>query len=97
MRFLTHEEKTKRGCVYCTDAEKTEAHGGRHRTACPHEECPYKVLDKYDSYKEFIKSEDSKVDVAGLVCNDSGDWRLTLSAKRLYSLRCKVRKRLFHW
>lgn len=95
MRFLKIAEKKKRGCEYCADNVKMFIR--HHRTLCPYEECPYTVLDKYDTYEEFLKSKDSKVDVAGLFCNESGDWRLTLSAKRYYSLRCKVQKRFFYW
>jgi len=34
---------------------------GKKYTACPYSECPYKVLDKYESYDEFLESEDSKI------------------------------------
>jgi hypothetical protein len=62
---------------------------------CPHEICPYAVLDKYDTYEEFLKSKDSKVDVAGLFCNESGDWRLTLPAKTCRPVQKSVYKRYF--
>ena len=31
------------------------------QTSCPHDECPYKVLDKYETYEDYMKSEDSKI------------------------------------
>ncbi len=31
------------------------------RYTCPHKECPYKVLDKYETYEDFLDSEDSKI------------------------------------
>jgi hypothetical protein len=38
---------------------------GYFRTGCPHDECSYHVLDKYDTYEEFMASEDSKILVDG--------------------------------
>ena len=60
MRVVSFREKKKRGCWYCTDAQKTKDHGCI-RTGCPHDVCPYHVLDKYDTYEEFLESEDSKI------------------------------------
>lgn len=63
MRLVPAHEKKKRGCLYCANVEIVRT-GGRKkdsRTACPFDECPYKVLDKYESYEEFMKSEDSKI------------------------------------
>ena len=34
---------------------------GSNRLACPHNQCPYKVLGKYETYEEFMASEDSKI------------------------------------
>jgi hypothetical protein len=34
---------------------------GANQTACPFDECPFEVLDKYNSYEEFMESEDSKI------------------------------------
>lgn len=53
MRRLTKTEVKKRGCEYCAH------HTGRWN--CPYEECPYKVLDKYSTYGQFLKSKDSIV------------------------------------
>ena len=35
--------------------------GKEGRLTCPFEECIYCVLDKYDTYEEFMASEDSKI------------------------------------
>jgi hypothetical protein len=34
---------------------------GQNQTSCPFDECPFSVLDKYNSYEEFMASEDSKI------------------------------------
>jgi hypothetical protein len=93
MRFLKKEEKTKRGCAYCADTVKIYIRS--HRLLCPYEECPYTVLDKHDTYEEFMKSKDSTINLGELLGNDGDQRRLTLSPKRCYSLRCKVYKRFF--
>lgn len=63
MRVLAKAEKSKRGCVYCKKVAKMRPSLGRGiRLACPYEECPYRVLDKYDAYGEYMKSKDSKID-----------------------------------
>lgn len=60
MRVLTTVEKKKRGCPYCRDVI-VERINGKPKTGCPFDECPYKVLDKYNSYEDFMQSEDSKI------------------------------------
>ena len=61
MRVLRKAETTKRGCSYCTDIirERIEKTGGG-RSRCPHEECPYKVLDKYDTYEDYMQGDECK-------------------------------------
>lgn len=67
MRFLTVAEKAKRGCAYCTDMEyKYSTRSSGIRITCPHAECAYKVLDKYDTYEDFMKSKDSKINIGAL-------------------------------
>lgn len=49
----------KRGCQDC-------AHVGRKASGwlgkgCPYKECPYKVLDKYNTYEEYLASDESKI------------------------------------
>lgn len=63
MRIIPFYEKKKRGCLYClhVQSKKTKFGGGDSHTACPFDECPYTVLEKYESYEEFMKSEDSKI------------------------------------
>lgn len=60
MRVIALSEKKQRGCQYCTNVT-TVRHEGMMRTACPYDECPYKVLDKYKSYEEYMESEDCKI------------------------------------
>lgn len=60
MRCVPFYEKKQRGCQYCQNMQK-ENFGEGLRTACPFDECPYTVLDKYKTYEEFMASEDSKI------------------------------------
>ena len=53
MRRLTQTEVKKRGCDYCAEAEV--------RWKCPYDKCPYTVLDKYNTFGQFLKSKDSIV------------------------------------
>lgn len=64
MRKIPLREKKKRGCQYCNDMQMT-CDRGEMRTSCPHDECIYHVLSKYDSYDEFMASDDSKILVDG--------------------------------
>lgn len=62
MRLVPTYEKKKRGCIECLDA--VPRYGADGRTAgveCPHAECPYHVLDKYDTYEKYMASEDCKI------------------------------------
>lgn len=60
VRVVHKPEMKKRGCLYCTDSE-LKKHGYATQTSCPHKECPYKVLDKYDTYEDFMASQDSRI------------------------------------
>lgn len=60
MRLLALYEKKKYGCQYCLHITPLK-HEGEMRNACPFDECPFDVLDKYESYEEFMASEDSKI------------------------------------
>ena len=60
MRVIPMCENKKRGCCYCLDSIKQHV-GYVVRTTCPHAECPYKVLDKYETYEDFMASEDSRI------------------------------------
>jgi hypothetical protein len=58
MRKIHREEQRKRGCFYCAD--KVTAHvsedGKDIKTHCPHDKCPYEVLDRYESYEDYLKA-----------------------------------------
>ena len=60
MHRIPLHKKTKRGCAYCADAERSK-NGQGYCYTCKHDECPYRVLDKYDSYEEFMASEDARI------------------------------------
>lgn len=61
MRVVRYYEKKQRGCESCLEHGMVLSKGA-YRTACPHDDgCPYKVLDKYKTYEEFMASEDSKI------------------------------------
>lgn len=64
MRVVPVFEKKQRGCVYCMEVQMTKSKGCR-RCGCPHDVCPYEILDKYESYEQFMASEDSKILVDG--------------------------------
>lgn len=61
MRELKRVEKEQRGCCYCLNVKRVKRlHLPRH--LCPYEKCPYQVLDKYETYEDFIESDDSKIE-----------------------------------
>ena len=60
LRIVPFYEKKQRGCLYCLNMAPARRRG-QNQTACPFDECPYTVLDKYKSYEEFMASEDSKI------------------------------------
>ena len=60
MRRVPGFEVKQRGCQYCLHRKLSNNHEAT-RTACPWNECPYTVLDKYKTYEEFMESEDSKI------------------------------------
>lgn len=59
MRPLTSKEINKRGCLYCLDHQKTKTEVGYKTTkmvhVCIHNFCPYRELDKYESYADYLK------------------------------------------
>lgn len=59
-RVLPGFEKKQRGCQYCLHVTEFRLRG-KFRNACPFDECPYEILDKYKTYEEFMASEDSKI------------------------------------
>lgn len=86
MRKLSKNEVYKRGCLYCMDMTSTAAQYGNYSTkSCPYEECPYKVLDKYETYKDFMKSEDSKILVDEFFDSGKHECRLVFKKKMPYS------------
>jgi hypothetical protein len=86
MRVVPFHEKKKRGCDYCTDKKVTRDHGCL-RTACPHDACPHNALDKYETYEEFMASEDSKILVDGFFHTTASCYELTngnATVKQIY-------------
>ena len=59
-RIVPRHESKQRGCQYCLHVT-SERRRGQKQTACLFDECPFVVLDKYNSFEEFMASEDSKI------------------------------------
>ncbi len=57
MRALTSREITKRGCVWCLDHKKVKIlpDDSKRNHVCIHNICPYRELDPYDTYDDFLK------------------------------------------
>lgn len=82
-RKVPKSEKVKRGCNYCAEARR-----GEHGSICPHDECPYTVLDKHETYEDYMKSEDSKIDITALADMERNESFLAeMPRDRLKSLR----------
>lgn len=81
MRVIHMHENKQRGCVYCNDVVKRK-HGYVTQTSCPHDECPYKVLDKYESYEDFMASEDSRILVEEFFDSVAECYSLSSSSKK---------------
>lgn len=97
MRLLKADEKRKRGCIYCENVKRAyvPSYAGMRQT-CPYTECPYTVLDKYDTYEDFMKSDDSKIRIADLLGTAGGTGRFTACAKTyITGLRRADKKSLF--
>lgn len=63
MKYLSECEPEKRGCYYhCTDTRLISVGKGNFRRYCIHEKCPYRILDKYETYEDYLKSPDSRID-----------------------------------
>lgn len=57
MRLLTKKEIKQRGCSYCTKAVMKKIVYDKLRKHCPYSECPFHELDKYETYREYLKHE----------------------------------------
>lgn len=61
MRKLYAGEIQHRGCNFCANmVVKWDYSVGFPRSNCTFRRCPYRILDKHNSYVEFEKSEDCK-------------------------------------
>lgn len=57
MRKLYAGEIEQRGCHYCEKRQlRWDYRGGYYRSNCPYQRCPYRILDKFNTYEEFIKN-----------------------------------------
>lgn len=77
VRVVPYYEKKQRGCQYCLHTKHARDFHGI-RTGCPFAECPFEVLDKYESYEAFMASEDSKILVDEFFTNN--DWSVALTS-----------------
>jgi hypothetical protein len=57
MRFPDKKEMKQRGCIWCKDRKKVKGFCGK-TIACVHDKCPYHELDRFNSYRQFIKSKE---------------------------------------
>ena len=57
MRPLTSREMAKRGCIYCLEHKRVKLYPGdvKKNHACVYNVCPYRELDKYNTYEEYLK------------------------------------------
>ena len=86
-RIIHLYERKKRGCVYCQNFVPGR-YKGSNRIACPFDKCPYRVLDKHETYEEFMASEDCKILVDGFFstvasCYELGNGNATV--RQIYS------------
>ena len=91
MRVIPSYEKKQRGCQYCNDVGHVRNGNQGLRFGCPHDECPYKVLDKYETYEQFMKSEDSRILVTEFFQTIADCYELqskNASASELYRSAC---------
>ena len=54
MRWLSHDERVKRGCAFCTDV-KNDKIGTGSVQFCPYRECPYHEMDEFETYTQYLK------------------------------------------
>ncbi len=81
MRVIHMKEKKQRGCAYCTHVD-IKKHGYATQTSCPFDECPFKVLDKYDTYEEYMASEDSRILVTEFFQTIADCYELSSASKK---------------
>lgn len=59
VRLVSSAEKNQRGCVYCLDNVREENTRGNHvGRYCPYAECPYRELDKHETYEQYMRATD---------------------------------------
>ena len=56
MRRIMRKERVQRGCAYCMFSVM-KSWGGSNWRHCPYDECPYRELDKYKTYREYLEKE----------------------------------------
>lgn len=68
-RILKSEEIVQRGCIYCLNSSKKATdilnekgevvRTNAHPLQCIIDSCPYRELEKYKKYTEYLQSDDS--------------------------------------
>lgn len=66
MRKISSAERFKRGCTYCAYSELIEYYDQKLR-GCPFEECPYRELDEFDTYEDYLKAKFGSCQVDDLI------------------------------
>jgi hypothetical protein len=59
MRYLNKKEIKQRGCLFCADHATKRLYKAQ-RVACPHSVCPYRELDGYKRYADYLKTRESE-------------------------------------
>lgn len=72
MREVTDREKIQRGCAYCRDkariSKARKNQGGKlSGVNCPHKRCPYRELDKYSKYTDYLKETTKDYDSYNMI------------------------------
>lgn len=65
MRYIGVKERNKRGCLYCIDLSKAK----KGRVMCPYDRCPYRELDNFSDYEDFVGKTDG---IVGLILKAKG-------------------------
>lgn len=63
MRKLHNKERTQRGCIHCTEVVPPVKEGKRYRERmCPHKQCPYRELDEYEKYEDYLQATKPEIE-----------------------------------
>ncbi len=81
MRYVSMKERQKRGCIECIH-KRMRSKG----ISCPYDRCPYRELDKYDSFDDFVQEIDC---IVGMLLSDTGAHRKSDDKTRKARYNCR--------